>query len=57
MARLYRCNQCAQISPHTSLSRGDWGDRCCPHCGSPDVERARSRFERWYAIFFLYKVY
>ncbi|HEU5090020.1 MAG TPA: hypothetical protein VFT99_21340 [Roseiflexaceae bacterium] len=57
MARMYRCNACGALSPTSGLARGAWGDPACPACGSPDVERHRSRFARWYAIFFLYKVY
>jgi hypothetical protein len=57
MSRLYRCNECGQVTPHTSLADGAWGDRCCPACRSPNVTRERARFEHWYAIFFLYKVY
>lgn len=53
----YRCNGCGQITARSRLGSGDWGDRCCPACNSPDLERFRSRFEHWYAIFFLYKVY
>ncbi len=53
----YRCNACGSVTPRGQLAAGAWGDRCCPACGSPDVERHRSRSERWYAIFFLYKVY
>lgn len=53
----YRCNTCGHIVPRTELRRGAWGDPCCPACGANDVERHRTRFDQWYATFFLYKVY
>jgi Zn finger protein HypA/HybF involved in hydrogenase expression len=53
----YHCNTCGHLASRTQLRSGEWGDLCCPACGSPDLERYRTRFERWYAILFLYKVY
>jgi len=53
----YQCNSCGHIAPRTTLRQGAWGDLCCPECGGNDLERHRTRFERWYAMFFLYKVY
>jgi hypothetical protein len=53
----YHCRACGAESTGASLVAGAWGDRCCPYCGSPDLERRRSRWEAVYATFFLYKVY
>lgn len=54
---VYACRSCGAVHERVALRRGAWGDMCCPACGVADLERQRSRFERWYAIFFLYKVY
>jgi ribosomal protein L37AE/L43A len=53
----YSCRACGARHAADALARGAWGDRCCPACGSPDVERSRSRWSQIYATFFLYKVY
>jgi hypothetical protein len=53
----YACRSCGATHTASALRRGDWGDRCCPACGSPDLERHRSRWAQIYAAFFLYKVY
>jgi hypothetical protein len=53
----YTCRTCAATHAATALVRGAWGDRCCPACGSADLERRRSRWAQLYATFFLYKVY
>jgi hypothetical protein len=53
----YKCNACGAITPRDALVSGSWGDRCCPTCASPNVERHRTRWEAAYATFFLYKVF
>jgi ribosomal protein L37E len=53
----YHCRACGENLRRAELSRGAWGDLCCSSCGSPDVERVRSRWQQLYATFFLYKVY
>jgi DNA-directed RNA polymerase subunit RPC12/RpoP len=53
----YQCYSCGAITQRSQLKTGAWGDVCCPACDSPDLSRYRTRFDRWYAIFFLFKVY
>ncbi|MFO7168480.1 MAG: hypothetical protein DIU80_010705 [Chloroflexota bacterium] len=53
----YSCRSCGALAAASELTRGAWGDLCCPRCSSPDLERRRSRWEQIYATFFLYKVY
>ncbi|MEN9937642.1 MAG: hypothetical protein RLZZ387_4221 [Chloroflexota bacterium] len=56
-AILFTCRACGASSPASGLRAGAWGDRCCPACGSADVERRRRSWESVYAAFFLFKVY
>jgi hypothetical protein len=53
----YKCGACGAFAARDQLVRGAWGDYCCPHCSSPNLERLRGRWETLYGIFFLYKVY
>jgi hypothetical protein len=53
----YRCEACEQITLRKDLVCDSWGDPCCPACKSPRIVRHRTKFERLYATYFLFKVY
>lgn len=53
----YRCEGCGQLSRRSQIATGAWGDPCCPSCGSAHLARHRTRMQKIFGAYFLFKVY